>query len=381
MLQIRESRVHLVDSLTSTTGQSPVKIVQSDPLPITTIPMSLARISFFAVVFLTLSGNACCSAIGHDGAIQIAVKAIPRELEESIDGGTSHRVASLLVGGGLYTGPYFDPYTTADISVQVGSNAVLPCRVRQAGNRSVSWVRKGDGHLLAVGDDTFINDGRFQAQRIASSDTWTLQIRSVQLSDAGDYECQVSSNEPKISRVVHLRAVEPVVNIKGAPDMYVKNGSPVTLHCQMSSFLISPTHVEWRLNGSLLAQVKYHHQYNQKGNGESNWIVGAVTDDLGRTTVLARIGNDSLRLTLALPSVSPEDSGQYLCSPSNMAPVSASLHVVIGEHPAAMQHGDNGRERLCGQPWFVIWSVIISLLSLASSDYWRCFHILSRPTQ
>lgn len=179
-------------------------------------------------------------------------------------------------------------------------------------------MRKGDGHLLAVGDDTFINDGRFQAQRIASSDTWTLQIRSVQLGDAGDYECQVSSNEPKISRVVHLRTVgkisimtgwtafftspyvniawqkmnerkivycrsvsvtvsfsrcfcifglvnpEPVVNIKGAPDMYVKNGSPVTLHCQMSSFLISPTHVEWRLNGSLLAQVK-NHQYHQKG--------------------------------------------------------------------------------------------------------------------
>nr|CAH0106206.1 unnamed protein product [Daphnia galeata] len=355
-------------------------------------------------------GNACSSAIGHDGTIQIAVKPIPQELEESIDGGTSHRVASLLVGG-LYTGPYFDPFTTADISVQVGSNAILPCRVRQAGNRSVSWVRKGDGHLLAVGDDTFINDGRFQAQRIASSDTWTLQIRSVQLSDAGDYECQVSSNEPKISRIVHLRAVgkmeslfvyityspfdsfallnmarqqsikKPVVNIKGAPDMYVKNGSPVTLHCQMSSFLISPTHVEWRLNGSLLAQVKYHHQYNQKGNGESNWIVGAVTDDLGRTTILARIGNDSLRLTLALPSVSPDDSGQYLCSPSNMAPVSASLHVVIGEHPAAMQHGDNGQEHHSGQLWLVIWSVFISVLSLASPNYWRCFHILSRPTQ
>lgn len=46
--------------------------------------------------------------------------------------------------------------------------------------------------------------------------------------------------------------------------------------------------------------------------------------------MLERIGNDSLLLTLALPSVSPEDSGQYLCSPSNMAPVSASLHVVIG---------------------------------------------------
>jgi Na+/proline symporter len=57
MLQIRESRVHLVDSVTSSTGQSPVKIVQSDPSPITTVPMSLLRISFFAVVFLTLSGE------------------------------------------------------------------------------------------------------------------------------------------------------------------------------------------------------------------------------------------------------------------------------------------------------------------------------------
>lgn len=62
---------------------------------------------------------------------------------------------------------------------------------------------------------------------------------------------------------------EPVVSIKGAPDMYVKNGSPVTLHCQISSFLLSPTHVEWRLNGSLLAQVK-NHNYNQKGIGRKS---------------------------------------------------------------------------------------------------------------
>lgn len=77
--------------------------------------------------------------IVHDEGIHIAVKPMPQQPEESIDGGTSHRVAELLAGG-LYTGPYFDPFTTADISVQVGSNAILPCRVRQAGNRSVSQV-------------------------------------------------------------------------------------------------------------------------------------------------------------------------------------------------------------------------------------------------
>ena len=44
-------------------------------------------------------------------------------------------------GGGLYTGPYFDPFTTSDISAQIGDTALLPCRVRQAANRSVSlWI-------------------------------------------------------------------------------------------------------------------------------------------------------------------------------------------------------------------------------------------------
>jgi len=71
----------------------------------------------------------------------------------------------------------------------------------------VSWVRKGNGDLIAVGDDMFISDNRFQAQRIRASDTWTLQIRSVRKEDSGDYECQVSANEPKISRIVHLRVV------------------------------------------------------------------------------------------------------------------------------------------------------------------------------
>lgn len=68
-------------------------------------------------------------------------------------------------------------------------------------------MRKGNGDLLAVGDDMFISDNRFKAQRISTSDTWTLQIRSVRKEDSGDYECQVSANEPKISRIIHLRVV------------------------------------------------------------------------------------------------------------------------------------------------------------------------------
>jgi len=38
--------------------------------------------------------------------------------------------------------------------------------------------------------------------------------------------------------------------------MYVKSGSPVTLHCQISSYLQAPSHVEWILNGTQLIRVK-----------------------------------------------------------------------------------------------------------------------------
>lgn len=83
-----------------------------------------------------------CSSVIPDahGLIQIAVKPVSQQqqLEHlANDGILSSRTASLVMGG-LYTGPYFDPYTPTDIFVQVGSNALLPCRVRQAGNRSVS---------------------------------------------------------------------------------------------------------------------------------------------------------------------------------------------------------------------------------------------------
>jgi hypothetical protein len=47
-----------------------------------------------------------------------------------------------------------------------------------------------------------------------------------------------------------------VVNIKGAPDLYVKFGSPVTLHCNMSNYLQEPSYVSWHLNGSLISQLK-----------------------------------------------------------------------------------------------------------------------------
>jgi len=70
----------------------------------------------------------------------------------------------------------------------------------------VSWIRKRDAHILTVDRYTFIADERFQAFLVESTDTWTLQVKYVQARDAGQYECQVST-EPKMSTFITLNVV------------------------------------------------------------------------------------------------------------------------------------------------------------------------------
>lgn len=86
-------------------------------------------------------------------------------------------------------------------------------------NKSVSWVRVRDDHILTVDRVTFIADERFHAYYATTSmatgqqssgggggGPWTLQIKYVQARDEGIYECQVSS-EPKVSARIHLHVV------------------------------------------------------------------------------------------------------------------------------------------------------------------------------
>lgn len=70
----------------------------------------------------------------------------------------------------------------------------------------MSWIRKRDGSLLTVDSDTFVGDARFQVIHPVNSNTWTLHIRGARGMDAGQYECQVSS-EPKLSLVYNVYVI------------------------------------------------------------------------------------------------------------------------------------------------------------------------------
>ncbi|XP_076262187.1 lachesin-like isoform X2 [Rhynchophorus ferrugineus] len=238
---------------------------------------------------------------------------------------------------GLYTGPYFDPTTTTNITTQLGTHAYLPCKVKQLGNKSVSWIRKRDAHILTVDRYTFIADDRFQAFLVESTDTWTLQVKYVQARDAGQYECQVST-EPKMSHFITLNVVVPKIEILGESDMFVKMGSAVQLKCVITQSLEEPAYIFWYHDGERV--LKY----------DKNAI----------DIKLDQEGPDTTVSTLIIFHTNPEDSGNYTCSPSNLDSASVLLHVLNGEHPAAMQRGKNSASPIPG------WSHLSIGLGLAA---------------
>ncbi|KAJ0175363.1 hypothetical protein K1T71_009504 [Dendrolimus kikuchii] len=229
--------------------------------------------------------------------------------------GGATRLAKRYVG--LYTGPYFDPSAPNNITAQLGTHAYLPCKVRQLSNKSVSWIRRRDAHILTVDRFTFIADERFQAFLVEATDTWTLQVKYVQARDAGVYECQVGT-EPKMSHFVQLNVVVPKIEIVGESDLYVKAGSTVSLKCVITQALEEPAYIFW-----------YHNEERVL-----NYDRTLVEIRMERVPPDTTVGN------LVIYSPRREDSGNYSCAPSNLDSASVVLHVLSGEQPAAMQHGN-----------------------------------------
>ncbi|KAF3420578.1 hypothetical protein E2986_11910 [Frieseomelitta varia] len=227
---------------------------------------------------------------------------------------------------GIYTGPYFDSNTPTNITAQLGSHAYLPCKVRQL-DRTM-----------------FIPDERFQALFVDASDTWTLQVKYVQARDEGEYECQIST-DPKKSHIIKLNIVVPKIEIIGDRDMYVKTGSTVAIRCVIKQSLEGPFYVFW-----------YH---------EGDRVLDYQLNKIDIQT--KRIDHDTVS-SLIIHKAKREDSGNYTCSPSSLDSASVQLHVLNGEHPAAIQRGISSAPGGCPTLWW-----LAGVVTLYSSHGSRLF--------
>lgn len=219
--------------------------------------------------------------------------------------------------------PYFDHDTPTNVTVQLGSRAHLACVVHERGDAAVSWVRRKDSHIISVGKYTFIADDRFHSLHWTDSDTWTLQIARARPADAGQYECQVSS-EPKMCHLISLTVIVPKVRIitDRDGDVFVNYNSVVHLECEISGTIENPAFVFW-----------FH---------DSNRLAPDTTNSQRISIADQRSSADLTRSVLTISGVGQADSGNYTCQPSSLPAVSTTLHVLNGELRAAMQDGVSG---------------------------------------
>ncbi|XP_018323276.1 zwei Ig domain protein zig-8 isoform X2 [Agrilus planipennis] len=180
---------------------------------------------------------------------------------------------------------------------------------------SVSWVRHRDIHLLTAGRYTYTSDQRFEAVHLPHSDEWSLRIKYPQRKDTGIYECQISTTPP-VGHFVYLTVVEPITEILGGPELFINEGSTINLTCLVQYAPEPPPTITWSHNGKPI-------NFDSPRGG-----ISLVTEKGATTTSRLLVQKASLI-----------DSGLYNCTPSNAEPATIRVHILNGEHPAAMYHG------------------------------------------
>ncbi|XP_069995437.1 lachesin isoform X1 [Penaeus vannamei] len=218
--------------------------------------------------------------------------------------------------------PYFDTEHSKNITALLGKTAVLNCRVKNIGNKTVSWIRHRDIHLLTVGRFTYTSDDRFSALHSVGSEDWLLKIHYLQERDAGKYECQISTTPP-MSHQIHLAVVEPETVIVGGPDVYIDTGSRLALTCSVKYSPEPPAFIFWYHDDKLVS-------YDRTRGGV------VVSTEKGLVTTSR----------LLVQFAEPRHSGVYTCAPANSKPKSVNVHVLAGDKPAAIVHENNSAEVL-----------------------------------
>ncbi|KAJ8717003.1 hypothetical protein PYW07_005543 [Mythimna separata] len=233
-------------------------------------------------------------------------------------------------------GPRFDVPHSKNVTALVGKTAQLNCRVHDLGNRTVSWIRHRDIHLLTSGRMTYTSDQRFISVHNPHTEDWILKIRFPQRRDSGIYECQVGTTPP-IGHRMYLSVVEPLTTILGGPELFINTGSTINLTCVVQHSPEPPPAIRWTHNDEEI-------NYDSPRGGVS------VITEKGETTTSH----------LLVQRAKAPDSGRYTCAPANANPRSVLVHVLSGEHPAAMQHG--GQLRLQYPLSAALLSVIVTLM-------------------
>ncbi|ROT85044.1 putative transmembrane and immunoglobulin domain-containing protein precursor [Penaeus vannamei] len=185
----------------------------------------------------------------------------------------------------------------------------------------VTWLKRDEEHLLTAGGQVYSSEQRYSVSHVRHQQLWELSVRDVRLSDAGIYECQMTSHPPS-SLFFYLRVVEAQAVIQGEPDVHVHTGVSLKLHCTVELATEPPLYIFWFHNDSMINYAPKRPLKVMKHNFGSSLIINNVTWD---------------------------DAGSYRCEPHKAKAANLTLHVVEGEKHAALHNGQGeGKEEQPG---------------------------------
>jgi len=140
-------------------------------------------------------------------------------------------------------------YVSPNISTTRSSTIDMDCSVLYSTVYPVLWMKQVEGVTpipLSESSSLIIRDNRFSLRYDTASATYTLQLKDVQTSDEGRYECQIIVGvNNKVTKSLYLRVEEPpVINDNSTRSVVVDEFNSATLSCSARG---KPTpRIEWR---------------------------------------------------------------------------------------------------------------------------------------
>ncbi|KAF9410055.1 hypothetical protein HW555_010749 [Spodoptera exigua] len=185
----------------------------------------------------------------------------------------------------------------SNVTVAVGRDAALTCRVDNLQSFKVAWLRVDTQTILTIAAHVITKNHRVSVSH--GDGAWTLTLKEIGPSDGGRYMCQVNT-EPMMSQTHQLQVVVPpdIDDDASSSEVLVKEGDNAALRCVASG--TPPPNIAWRREDSR------HFKINNQ-------------------TLVSKWTGQWLNLT----GVERVLSGAYLCIATNGVPPSVSKRILI----------------------------------------------------
>ncbi|XP_063431029.1 lachesin-like [Mytilus trossulus] len=191
--------------------------------------------------------------------------------------------------------PRLLPVNTS-VTVHREETATLKCAIDHLGRKTVSWRKLPYITPITTGVTRFAQDSRYEAVHVPWKKQWNLSIKSVQLHDAGVYECQVGTHRKKLRQKITLHVKDAVLyrkaDIKITGTQFPEKGGIMFLFCNATGRKHAPNRIDWFKNGERLFSERL----------EKMSIKKTISINAGVMTS-----------SLVITDVHPDDNGTYVC--------------------------------------------------------------------